>query len=794
MKSLITNIKDLAIQHPNINQVGVGDVFDLNNLRAATYPIFWIEFISSELQGDDISHVLRLYYIDRIVDDKSDITDKQVDASYILHDIAGAIAGAYVIEFSNAVTGFVQNFADMCAGGYIEVKITICPQTAGIAQIPIGEPNALDALYVVYNGQTLADILAGLPSQYLEDIIAGDNIDIDKTNPKKPIISATGGGTINLDDTVTETSANGVKSSGIWAFVMGIYNYFQGIFDFSKEPTGFFEPENVIVTGDLINRTITLTGAVLARWRGRVVPELVNGWVSPPHTETPTGNLFLYYDGTDFVWTQTYWGFDVLMIAIAFYSPVDNAIIFYQREQHGTMPHECHKSDHINTGTYYISGGDISNIVLNSTTAANRRPTISALTIQDEDIPTTLPTQLSTEKKTIFDLGGNDFYLTTYFSDDIIYLDGNQPLVNVYEPINGWDLTPLQSPNYTYIFVIGIPVTLDSDSQKYRYVFITPQHQGTLAAMRAIQPSDLNLLNFTALEPEFYFFAKFVIRYQANNWFVVEYNNIYGSRAAQVSSPAGNWLTSVSTDGTITGNGTVINPLATTKEIITGLKLADSPEFANTQITTLDSVTNSGVIPDVEATYLGATAKSVLSYIKELLGKLYALSVDLATNYQRGVDTCEVVNDYTVPAGGLATVTFTHTDANVAYSFKKIEVILTSTTAFAPDGSALRLSVNGIANNNYRYSTTTQSYYAITATHAGGGLGIYSEVVAAPHTMSFMARSTRNSTGTTIASITIYGYILPQEIDTSKITQFVIATGGGDNLPEGTRIIIKALK
>jgi len=227
---------------------------------------------------------------------------------------------------------------------------------------------------------------------------------------------------------------------------------------------------------------------------------------------------------------------------------------------------------------------------------------------------------------------------------------------------------------------------------------------------------------------------------------------------------------------------------------ITGLTTADSPEFANTQITTLDSVTNSGVIPDVEATYLGATAKSVLSYIKELLGKLYALSVNLATNYQLRADTCEVVNDYTVPVGGLATVIFTHTDANVEYNFKKLELILTSTTGFAPDGSTLRFSVNGIANSNYRYSTTTQSYYAIASTHVGGGLGIYSEVVAAPHTMSFMARSTRNSTGTTIASVTIYGYILPQAIDTNIITRFVIATGGGDNLPEGTRIIIKALK
>lgn len=39
------------------------------------------------------------------------------------------------------------------------------------------------------------------------------------------------------------------------------------------------------------------------------------------------------------------------------------------------------------------------------------------------------------------------------------------------------------------------------------------------------------------------------------------------------------------------------------------LKQSDSFEFANTQITTLDSVANGGIIPNAEATWLGATAK-----------------------------------------------------------------------------------------------------------------------------------------------------------------------------------------
>ena len=60
-----------------------------------------------------------------------------------------------------------------------------------------------------------------------------------------------------------------------------------------------------------------------------------------------------------------------------------------------------------------------------------------------------------------------------------------------------------------------------------------------------------------------------------------------------------------------------------TKENITGIKLADSPEFANSQIATLKSDADDGAIPAAQATWLGATAKSVISYILNILSKLY---------------------------------------------------------------------------------------------------------------------------------------------------------------------------
>jgi hypothetical protein len=561
-------------------------------------------------------------------------------------------------------------------------------------------------------------------------------------------VEITGGSTITIDDTVTETSENPVKSSGIWTFVQQVWDFLSGLLTFWKEPTGFFEPENVIITANFAARTIALTGTVAARWRGVVIPALVSGWVSPPHTDTPTGDLFLYYDGTDFVWSETVWEFDQLMIAIAVYEPNLGQIIFYQRECHGVMPADCHRSDHFNTGTWKLSGGDVTEVTLDSTTA--RRPAVAASLIYDEDCPTIIPLLRSTSLKMRMSLTGAAISTFEQTTADIIYAVGNQIYYNSYDSVTDtWGQTALDNNRYVAVFLAAVPVTADSTSQNHRYLFVQGQAQGTLAQIRAYSPSDLNLGTFADFAPEFVFIHKFILRFISNNWSVTEHYDITGSRALQVTSPAGNWLTAVTTDVTLKNNGTVALPL--------GLNLNAIPSV-------------NGHVPVWNETNQRYENENIHDY------------------------TCSVVNDYTVPAGGLATIIFEATDAGDAYNFKRLELILTSTTAFAPTGSSLRLSVNGIANNNYLYSTTTQSYYAITATHVGGGLGIYSEVVAAPQTMSFMARSTRNSTGTTIASATIYGYILPQAIDTSSITKFAIATGGGDDIPEGTRIIIKALK
>jgi len=64
---------------------------------------------------------------------------------------------------------------------------------------------------------------------------------------------------------------------------------------------------------------------------------------------------------------------------------------------------------------------------------------------------------------------------------------------------------------------------------------------------------------------------------------------------------------------------------ASSKEDITGLKIADSPEFANIQITTLYGGEPAGALDDDSWTWLGATAKSVLSVLIKIIQYLYSV-------------------------------------------------------------------------------------------------------------------------------------------------------------------------
>lgn len=319
------------------------------------------------------------------------------------------------------------------------------------------------------------------------------------------------------------------------------------------EPTGFAQPNDVIVSYNLTNRTITLTGIVNAYWRGKKINSLVSGWISDPHPIT-VNNYFLYYNGTNFIWDTNPWSLD--MLQIAFVSKNGYAV----RETHGLMPWQVHLQLHQTVGCYRTAGADFSNYVIGSTVATNRYPHISQTTLKDEDLSTVL-SQLITNSYTIRYLISTNTINYTLNSTQIIPLSVNQPYYNQWNG-SAWVQTLFSVNAYAAIFVMAIPSTEDATSQSYRYQFIQPQTESTnLATIQSLTPSSINFGDPSFIVPEFNVIGKIIVRYTAGNWSIFSVEKIAGTNNTSVAVQGG-FLSGVTTSGlALSGQGTAGSPL-----------------------------------------------------------------------------------------------------------------------------------------------------------------------------------------------------------------------------------------
>lgn len=324
----------------------------------------------------------------------------------------------------------------------------------------------------------------------------------------------------------------------------------------TKGPTGFTNNENIIVTYNSVNRTITLTGTFDAYYQNKKITELVSGWTSSPHPDV-VANYFLYHDGNNFIWSTTPWTFDKLMIAYVQYNSHKLAI----REVHGFMPYKTHTQFHLNNGTYRLSGGDITNYVLASLTATDRRPQISATVVNDEDLTSTI-NALTNATYTHRYLSGPAARSFGTGQADIIPHAGSRPYWN--QNVGGdWQQTQFSNNDYGAVFVVAVPVTADTESQAYRYLFVQPQQVSSdITVIQNLTPMNLVHGESGSLVSEFVFIAKIIVKATSTSWTIEAVEPLFGSRTAQVASPSGNYLTTVNTDASLTGNGTAASPLS----------------------------------------------------------------------------------------------------------------------------------------------------------------------------------------------------------------------------------------
>ena len=164
---------------------------------------------------------------------------------------------------------------------------------------------------------------------------------------------------------------------------------------------------------------------------------------------------------------------------------------------------------------------------------------------------------------------------------------------------------------------------------------------------------------------------------------------------ATIPDPLGFTPENTANKKTTLTNSTTDYPSTSAVNRLSELKQSDSPEFANTQITTLDSVANGGIIPDVEATWFGATAKSVLSYLQKLVSKVYSINTRVAELEDN------IISDITI-SQNIASVSITVDKNGVPLSFADkqfFKIQISGTTNVV--GVIIYVSLNNIKTISY---------------------------------------------------------------------------------------------
>ena len=124
---IINKLKDIAINKPNINFVGDGDVYTLNSLPNIDYSVFFITQNDHSIYQDTITYSLNLFYIDRISDSEDNVLNIQSDGMLQLTNVINTLVFSEDVDVDGEITftPFIQRFADNCCGVYCTVRFIV---------------------------------------------------------------------------------------------------------------------------------------------------------------------------------------------------------------------------------------------------------------------------------------------------------------------------------------------------------------------------------------------------------------------------------------------------------------------------------------------------------------------------------------------------------------------------------------------------------------------------------------------------------------------------------------------
>lgn len=125
LEETIRTLEAVALQQQSVAMVIHNDIFKLNTIPNAKYAVFAYtqgEHLTS-VSGDLATYRLTLFYVDRLLADKSNQTEIQSTGTQVLRNILTMMSELDFQVDNMPIQPFTQQFVDECAGVYCTVSI-----------------------------------------------------------------------------------------------------------------------------------------------------------------------------------------------------------------------------------------------------------------------------------------------------------------------------------------------------------------------------------------------------------------------------------------------------------------------------------------------------------------------------------------------------------------------------------------------------------------------------------------------------------------------------------------------
>ena len=119
----VEKIKNLANAQPNVNLSYEGDVYRLNEWQDIAYAAVVVSQTEHSDTEDERSYGFNIFYVDRLLDDKSNKLEIQSAALEALSNIVTGLRDDFEIDTA-IYHPFTERFDSECAGAYVSVSMT----------------------------------------------------------------------------------------------------------------------------------------------------------------------------------------------------------------------------------------------------------------------------------------------------------------------------------------------------------------------------------------------------------------------------------------------------------------------------------------------------------------------------------------------------------------------------------------------------------------------------------------------------------------------------------------------